>query len=69
MRNRYQEFKEDGIFIQEKSAAYYIYKIVDRDDQEFVGLVAAASVEDYANNIIKNTKIPCRNVKSFLRII
>lgn len=53
VRNRYQEFKEDGIFIQEKSAAYYIYKIVDRDDQEFVGLVAAASVEDYANNIIK----------------
>ncbi len=53
VRNRYQEFKEDGIFIQEKAAAYYIYKIVDKDEQEFVGLVAAASVADYASNVIK----------------
>ncbi|WP_031425716.1 DUF1015 domain-containing protein [Flavimarina sp. Hel_I_48] len=53
VRNRYQEFKEDGIFIEEEAPAYYIYKIVDRDEQEFVGLVAAASVADYANNVIK----------------
>ncbi|HEA28709.1 MAG TPA: DUF1015 domain-containing protein [Leeuwenhoekiella sp.] len=53
VRNRYQEFKEDGVFIQEKVPAYYVYKIVDRDEQEFIGLVAAASVEDYAENVIK----------------
>jgi len=53
VRNRYQEFKEDGIFIEEEAPAYYIYKIVDRDKQEFVGLVAAASLADYANNVIK----------------
>ncbi|MBB3122717.1 uncharacterized protein (DUF1015 family) [Mesoflavibacter sabulilitoris] len=53
VKNRYLEFKEDGIFIQDQSPCYYIYKIVDRDDQEFNGIVAAASVEDYNNNIIK----------------
>ena len=53
VKNRYLEFKEDGIFIQDQSPCYYIYKIVDRDNQEFNGIVAAASVEDYNNNIIK----------------
>ena len=53
VKNRYLEFKEDGIFIQDQSPCYYIYKIVDRDDQEFNGIVAAASVEDYNNNVIK----------------
>lgn len=53
VKNRYLEFKEDGIFIQDESPCYYIYKIVDRDNQEFNGIVAAASVEDYNNNVIK----------------
>ena len=53
VRNRYQEFKEDGIFIQEEKPAYYVYKIVDREEQEFIGLVAAASVADYKNGLIK----------------
>ncbi|MGS2725919.1 DUF1015 domain-containing protein [Psychroserpens sp. BH13MA-6] len=53
VRNRYLEFKEDSIFVHDETAAYYIYKIVDRDYQEFNGIVAAASAEDYENNIIK----------------
>lgn len=53
VRNRYQEFKEDGIFIQDEHPQLYVYKIVDRDHNAFVGIVAAASVEDYRTNIIK----------------
>lgn len=53
VRNRYQEFKEDAIFIQEDVPAFYVYKIVDRDKNVFCGIVAAASVADYENNIIK----------------
>lgn len=53
VRNRYQEFKEDGIFMQEEQPSFYVYKIVDRDNQVFTGLVAAASVEDYKNGVIK----------------
>ncbi len=53
VRNRYQEFKDDGIFIKEDKPAFYIYKIVDRDKNVFTGIVASASVEDYENNIIK----------------
>lgn len=53
VRNRYLEFIEDGIFIQDNSPSYYIYKIVDRDKQIFNGIVAAASAEDYEDDIIK----------------
>jgi uncharacterized protein (DUF1015 family) len=53
VRNRYQEFKEDGIFIQDEEEGYYVYKIVNRDGLEFHGLVAAASVADYEQNHIK----------------
>ncbi|MCC1484817.1 DUF1015 domain-containing protein [Winogradskyella immobilis] len=53
VKNRYSEFKEDNVFIQDDLASFYIYKIVDRDRQVFNGIVAAASVEDYKNDIIK----------------
>ena len=53
VRNRYQEFKEDGVFMQEAAPAYYAYKIIDRDRNTFSGIVAAASVEDYLQDRIK----------------
>lgn len=53
VRNRYLEFKEDKIFIQDNEASYYIYKIVNREGQVFNGIIAATSTEDYENNIIK----------------
>lgn len=53
VRNRYQEFKEDGIFMQEESPAFYAYKIIDRDKKVFFGILGAASVADYKNNHIK----------------
>lgn len=53
VRNRYLEFKEDHIFIQDEKPCYYIYKIVDRELQEFNGIIAATSAEDYEKNIIK----------------
>ncbi len=53
VRNRYQEFKEDGVFIEDDKPSFYIYKIVNRDGLEFKGIVAAASTEDYKNDVIK----------------
>lgn len=53
VRNRYQEFKEDEIFIQDEKPSFYIYKIVNRDRLEFNGIVGAASVQDYAEDRIK----------------
>ena len=53
VRNRYEEFKEDGIFIQDEHPSFYVYKIVDRDRQVFSGILGAASVKDYNENLIK----------------
>ncbi|MFS4483151.1 DUF1015 domain-containing protein [Hyunsoonleella sp. 2307UL5-6] len=53
VRNRYLEFKEDGVFIQDKKPALYVYKIINRDGEEFNGIIAATSAEDYEKNIIR----------------
>jgi len=53
VRNRYQEFREENIFIQDKNPSYYIYRIVDRDQQTYEGIIAATSTEEYEKNIIK----------------
>ena len=53
VKNRYNEFKEDQVFVQDQTPSFYIYKIVDREHQVFHGIVAAASAEDYEKDIIK----------------
>lgn len=53
VRNRYLEFKEDAIFVQDNKPCYYVYQIKDRDHQVFNGIIAAASAADYENDIIK----------------
>ncbi|MFK7833910.1 MAG: DUF1015 domain-containing protein [Winogradskyella sp.] len=53
VKNRYLEFKEDGVFVQDEKPSFYVYKIVNRYGQEFSGIIAATSAEDYENDIIK----------------
>lgn len=53
VRNRYLEFKEEGIFIKDEKPNFYIYKIINRHGQEFNGIIAAVSAEDYENDLIK----------------
>jgi len=53
VKNRYQEFKEDLILIQDEKPCFYVYKIVNRDGLVFHGIVAAASAQDYEDDIIK----------------
>ncbi|WP_027393605.1 DUF1015 domain-containing protein [Aquimarina latercula] len=53
VRNRYLEFKEDEIFMQDETPCFYVYKIVNREQESFCGIIAAAGTEDYENDIIK----------------
>lgn len=53
VRNRYLEFKEEAIFVQDDTPCFYIYQITDRDQQVFNGIIAAASAEDYEKDLIK----------------
>ncbi|MFD2516283.1 DUF1015 domain-containing protein [Salinimicrobium flavum] len=52
VKNRYLEFREEGIFIQDEMPSYYIYKTISRN-QVYCGIIAATCVDDYENNVIK----------------
>ncbi len=41
------------MFIQDDKPSFYVYKIVNRHNQTFNGIIAATSAEDYENDIIK----------------
>lgn len=43
---------KDGIYVKESAPCYYVYELV-MDGRSQIGLVACASIDDYANNIIK----------------
>lgn len=72
VKNRYLEFKEEEIFIQDPQPCYYIYKSVSRD-QSFCGIIAGASVADYEQNIIKRHEDTISNrekmFKEYLKVV
>ena len=43
---------EDGTYVEEKKDVYYIYELI-MDGRHQTGIVAAASVDDYVNEVIK----------------
>ena len=43
---------KEGVYVKESAPCYYVYELV-MDGRSQVGLVACASIDDYANNIIK----------------
>ncbi|MDT8390087.1 MAG: DUF1015 family protein [Lentisphaeria bacterium] len=51
-RDNYQTFKKHGILQADVSAAYYIYRLV-MDGRAQTGVVAAAAVDDYDQDVIK----------------
>lgn len=50
--HKYQDFKDDGIFMEEEKAVFFLYEIKTKT-QSFTGIVAGTSIDDYKNNIIK----------------
>ncbi len=52
VHNRYLEFKENHVFTQDETPSFYVYKKVTATNT-FCGIIAATSVEDFHNNVIK----------------
>ncbi|RKS02488.1 DUF1015 domain-containing protein [Flavobacterium sp. 102] len=50
--HKYQDFKDDGVFMTEDKPAFFLYEIRTKA-QSFIGIVAGTSIEDYKNNVIK----------------
>lgn len=51
VRSKYEEFKNEGILLQDNEEVYYIYEQIG--DQSFCGIIAGASIDDYNKDIIK----------------
>lgn len=52
VKKRFTEFVDQGILLKEKESAFYLYE-QHKENYTFQGIIAATSVEDYKNNIIK----------------
>ncbi|WP_396150240.1 DUF1015 domain-containing protein [Flavobacterium sp.] len=50
--HKYQDFKNEGIFIEEDNPVFFVYEIQTKTNS-FTGIVAGNSIEDYKNNVIK----------------
>ena len=50
--HKYQDFKNDGVFMEEDKAVFFLYQIQTKT-QSYIGIVAGTSIEDYKNNVIK----------------
>ncbi|WP_264558255.1 DUF1015 domain-containing protein [Flavobacterium sp. N2270] len=50
--NKFQDFKNNRVFIEDEIPAFYLYEIKTKNDV-FTGIIAGASVEDYKNDVIK----------------
>ncbi|SEB38920.1 Uncharacterized conserved protein, DUF1015 family [Tenacibaculum sp. MAR_2009_124] len=52
VHNRYLEFKEDGYLKEDETPGFYIYEKTSSSNS-YCGIIAATSVNDYHNNVIK----------------
>lgn len=52
VKNKFQEFFDDGIFKQDRKEGIYVYRQTKGENQ-YLGIIAGASVEEYLNGSIK----------------
>jgi uncharacterized protein (DUF1015 family) len=52
IKNRFIQFKDKGIFIQDLSPSYYIYTQI-KEGNSYTGIIGCCSIDDYFNGIIK----------------
>jgi len=53
VKNRFEEFKEDGILKRDQKAAFYIHQIVYRNKERFTGVLGTCHADDYLADKIK----------------
>jgi uncharacterized protein (DUF1015 family) len=69
VKQKFQDFLHRQILIQDTSPAYYLYRQTKGNDV-FTGIIAAAHVDDYLNNVIKkHEKTLTKRVEIFERYL
>jgi uncharacterized protein (DUF1015 family) len=52
VKARFKQFVNEQIFLIEESPSYYLYRQIKNGD-EFIGIIACTSIDDYMNGVIK----------------
>ena len=52
VHNRYEEFKENGVFTQDEQPGFYLHQKIYQNSR-FWGIIGLASLEDYETDVIK----------------
>jgi uncharacterized protein (DUF1015 family) len=50
--NKYQDFKQELILVEEKQPVFYLYEIQSKE-KTFTGIIAGTSIKDYQEDVIK----------------
>lgn len=52
VHQKYQEFKDEKILVQDQKPAYYIHRMISKNTT-FTGIIVATSISDYKSDVIK----------------
>jgi uncharacterized protein (DUF1015 family) len=52
VKNHFKKFVREKIFLRDENPCYYLYRQV-KDGNEFLGIIACTSIDDYINGVIK----------------
>ena len=52
VKNHFKKFIREKVFLGDESPCYYLYRQI-KEDNEFLGIIACTSIDDYMNGVIK----------------
>lgn len=52
VKQQFKHFVSEKIFLQDLDACYYLYRQI-KENNEFIGIIACSSIDDYLNGVIK----------------
>ncbi len=52
VKNHFKKFIREKVFLRDETPCYYLYRQI-KEDNEFIGIIACTSIDDYMNGVIK----------------
>ena len=52
VKNHFKKFIRENVFLRDESPCYYLYRQI-KEGNEFIGIIACTSIDDYMNGVIK----------------
>ncbi|MFT4754241.1 MAG: hypothetical protein ACI9GM_001655 [Salibacteraceae bacterium] len=53
VRSRYEEFRDNGIFIRDEQPKFYVYQQIKNNNQSFIGVIAGVNIDDFNEGHVK----------------